>query len=186
MPGLKKVVSISLTILFLFQFMGCYFLYIGLSHQSKIALMQRLDIDDYDVAESITLKIPLTLPYGVDSKDYERVNGEFEHKGEFYKLIKVKYKQDTLQVVCLKDKKEKKLVADLHHYVNLSTDWPTSSKQASRVLVITLAKDYISHSGIELISQSGWLLNIAFNQLQLTHLPSNFFPVLSPPPDFIS
>ena len=34
---------------------------------------------------------------------YERVNGEFEHNGEFFKLVKQKLENDTLNIVCIKD-----------------------------------------------------------------------------------
>jgi hypothetical protein len=45
--------------------------------------------------ETILLKIPVAVPYQIDSEGYERVDGEFEHQGEFYRLVKQKYQNDT-------------------------------------------------------------------------------------------
>src|SRR6188768_2695621 len=98
----------------------------GLRYQAKSEISQRLDDEQYSAAETITFEIPLTVPYGFDSKDYERVDGEFEHNGEFYKMIKQKLFHDTLYIVCINNKVEKELVADMANFVKLSTDLPTS------------------------------------------------------------
>ncbi len=147
--------------------------------------MERLDADDYDSSETITFAVPLAMPYGADYKDYERVNGEFELKGNFYKLVKQKFEHDTLFVVCVNDKKEKKLVSDLNDYVKLINDLPSSSQQTSKVLLNSIAKDYIPHTTLQLISEAGWILNFTFSQQHSQQLLINSLPVLSPPPDFI-
>jgi hypothetical protein len=156
-----------------------------LSHQSKLTLIERLDADDYDTSETITFAVPLSMPYGVDYNEYERVNGEFEHNGNFYKLVKQKFQNDTLFVVCVNDKKEKKLVSDLSDYVKLTNDLPSSSQPTSKLLLNSFTKDYVSHTALQLISEAGWILNFTFIQQHSQMLLINSLPILSPPPDFI-
>ena len=78
---LKKLISISLILIFLFQFIGYYFVNMGLRYQAKTEIAKRLEAERYSESETITFKVPLAVPYGFDSKDYERVDGEFEHNG---------------------------------------------------------------------------------------------------------
>lgn len=156
-----------------------------MSHQSKLTLIERLDADDYDTSETITFAVPLSMPYGVDYNDYERVNGEFVYNGNFYKLVKQKFQHDTLFVVCVNDKKEKKLVSDLNDYVKLTNDLPSSSQPTSKLLLNSFTKDYVSHTTLQLISEAGWILNFTFSQQHSQPLLINSLPILSPPPDFI-
>jgi hypothetical protein len=156
---------------------------LGLRYHAKTEISQRLDAELYSESEMITFKVPLVVPYGVDSKDYERIHGEFEHNGEFYKLVKQKLLNDTLYVVCLNNQTEKKLVTDMTNFIKLSTDLPTSSKDHSKVLT-NLLKDYVSQSSIELVSQKGWSLNRAYFTQPSDRLLETDFSILSPPPRF--
>jgi hypothetical protein len=154
---------------------------LGLRYHAKTEISQRLDAELYSESEMITFKIPLAVPYGVDSKDYERINGEFEHNGEFYKLVKQKLLNDTLYVVCLNNQTEKRLVTDMTNFIKLSTDLPTSSKDHSKVLT-NLLKEYVSQSSIELISQKDWSLSCTFFSQPSDRLLETDFSILSPPP----
>ena len=155
----------------------------GLRYQAKTEISQRLDAEHYSESETVTFQIPLTVPYGVDSWDYERVNGEFEHNGEFYKLVKQKLLHDTLYVVCINNKTEKKLVSEMADFMKLSTDLPTSSKDNSKVLT-NLLKDYVSESAVELVEQSGWSSSRTFFSTLSDRLVETDFSILSPPPRF--
>ena len=178
---LKKLISISLILVFLFQFIGYYFLNMGLRYKAKTEISQRLDAEQYSDAETITFEIPLAVPYGFDSKNYERVNGEFEHNGEFYKLVKQKLFHDTLYVVCFNNKAEKALVSDMANFVKLSTDLPSSSKDNSRALN-NLIKEYVSQPSIEVVAQKGLPLHLTFFAQSSDQLLETDFSVLSPPP----
>ena len=75
----------------------------GLRYQNNVEMLEKLDLEDYNEAEMITVKIPISVPYASDSEEFERVDGLFEHKGEFYRLVKQRLFLDTLYVVCVKD-----------------------------------------------------------------------------------
>ncbi|HEY5750622.1 MAG TPA: hypothetical protein VIU12_31385 [Chryseolinea sp.] len=179
---MKKIFSIALLFVFLFQFVGYYFVYLGLRHQAKTEMISRLDARDYSQEETVTLKIPFALPYWMDSKDYERVDGEFQHEGQFYKLVEQKLEKDTLYVVCIRDTHEKKLFDTMSDYAKLANDLPTSSHQTLKLLS-GLMKDYVPGSSQHEITLSqGWTQECSYAEPSFTLL-SQTSPVFSPPPE---
>ncbi|MEO7990696.1 MAG: hypothetical protein ABI663_14205 [Chryseolinea sp.] len=169
---------------FVFQMVGYYFVYLGLRFQANTEMAQRLDIESYTDEETITIKIPFTLPYWSDSKDFERVNGEFVHNGEFYKLVKQELRNDTLHVVCIHDFKEKRNFNFMAGFAKLSADAPVSSKQALK-LFGSLLKDFVPSSNSISSTKPLALTHITYASKQFS-LIAAAYPVLSPPPDFIS
>src|SRR4051812_47548891 len=99
----------------------------ALRYHANEELQKHLDTNDYAAGESVVIKIPMTLPYQATSAAFERVNGEFEHKGEFYQLVKQKLENDTLSIVCIKDYKEKQIVTTMTDFTKQSNDIPTSA-----------------------------------------------------------
>ena len=146
-------------------------------------MIQRLDQENYSVGETITIKMPFTLPYQMDGKEFERVNGEFEYNGEYFKLVKQRVDRDTLYIVCIKDHNEKKLFNFIADIVKISTDLPTSPQQTMKLLG-SLAKDYMPMAPVEMVTQQGWSLKYGYAPQHFNLLVKDF-PVFSPPPDFI-
>ena len=65
-------------------------------------LEARLDKQQYDENDLISVKTPLNLPY-YSSSAFERVSGEISVKGVIYKYVKRRVYNDTLEVLCIKD-----------------------------------------------------------------------------------
>lgn len=152
----------------------------GVRYHAKTELMLRLDSKDYSHDETITLKIPFALPYWIDSKTYERVDGEFQYKDEFYRLVEQKLEKDTLYIVCIKDLNEKKLFGAMSDYVKLTNELPASSQHTLK-LIGSLMKDYIKRVQTEISLSQGWSREYTFAEpvCRLLRLPS---PVNAPPP----
>ena len=111
--------------------------------QARIALNEKIDNDQYKDNQTVTIKISLALPYPVQQNKYERVDGNFEHQGEFYKLVKQKYSNDTLYVVCIKSADEKKAFKVFSDFVKLSTDQTSSTPNSQNSkTIISIIKDY--------------------------------------------
>lgn len=113
---------------FLFNVGGYYLVFIGLHHRSDRLLSKRIEANAYDVNETIELKIPVTLPYPLQQNGFERVDGKFEHQGTFYKLVKQKFENDTLYIVCIRDIESKQIANTLKDYVAKTNDLPQNSK----------------------------------------------------------
>jgi hypothetical protein len=128
--------------LFLFNVIGYYGIYMAMTRQANIAIDRQIDNDEYEADQTVTIKIALTLPYPVQQNNFERIQGDFEHQGEFYKLVKQKYLNDTVYIVCIKNNGEKKAFKVFSDFVKLSTDQSSSSTSQHAKVLANLIKDY--------------------------------------------
>jgi hypothetical protein len=176
----KRLVAIIMLFLFLLNVMGYYGIFVGLRHINVQELVQKLDDNSYKESETTTFKIPLTVPYYTDSRDFERVNGEFEHNGEVYRLVKQKLSQDTLQIVCVKDNESKKINQVLTDYVKTFTDKPGQSKQNAKSLQV-LIKDFIAFSVTITSNSFGWEHTTDFTSTIQSFDPSFSSSIIHPP-----
>lgn len=181
---LKKLFAISLLSVFLFHSMGYYLVFLGFRYQANAEMAQRINAEQYGKEETITFKIPLVVPYYTDSKDYQRADGAFQQKGEFFKLVKQKLDRDTLYVVCIKDSREKALVAVMTDFVRMSNDLPGATQDALK-LAGTFSKDYEPASSLFTFACSGWCRIIIFPATNFQLLTIDL-PVFAPPPDLFS
>lgn len=183
---MKRVLSIVLVVVFLFNVIGYYGIYVAMLSQARTALNEKIDSDQYKDDQTVTIKIPLTLPYPGQQDEYQRVEGDFEHQGEFYKLVKQKYLNDTLYVVCIKNIEEKKAFKVFSDLVKLSTDQsssPTNSQNAKTI--VNIIKDYNPVvEQIHLAPRQVIDLAISFTFFSTTIL-SQDLAVFSPPPKSI-
>lgn len=150
--------------IFLFNIGGYYLVFWALRYQTTLEVTSRLDEEDYSNDETIELKIPLSIPYLFHPRGFERVHGKFEHKGEFYQLVKQKLQNDTLYVICYKDHQTKNLMNTMTDYVSLSNDLPGTAKKAMNFLG-KLLKDFESGPDVALVGSNTWCLDLTFSFL---------------------
>lgn len=159
--------------------MGYYAIFLGLQYKNKVAMTARLDAEQYDDSQTITIEIPITVPYMTDDADFKRVDGIFEYKGEFYRLVKQRYAKETLTVVCIKDTENKRINEAMSDYVMSFTD--TGDDQDSKV-TITFIKDYIPQTFSILRSSIGWQKDVV-NTMSISNLIPTFTASVIHPPE---
>jgi len=181
----KKVLAILLLVVFLFNVGGYYIFFWGLDYSAKTTLTQRLDSGNYSELETFEFKIPLNIPYPIQSQSrgFDRAHGAFEHNGEFYELVKQKFENDTLYVVCVKNEKKHHLAQAFKKYARISTDAEGSS-QAGNDLVSKLVKDFNTPSLSESITADGWSRTLLYAGLAVAIIKMAS-EVVSPPPNSI-
>jgi hypothetical protein len=165
---------------FLFNVGGYYVVFLGLRYETDQKLTARLDADLYDRDATIELKIPVTLPYPIYSEGFKRVDGRFEHKGEFYKLVKRKFENDTLYIVCIRDHETRELVSTMADYTRLTQSFPTNNEKAQNLLS-KLAKDFFNRIDLALVHQGGFIADVPFFELTV-QFEQLALPIDSPPP----
>lgn len=178
---MKKVFSIAFLLLLFFNIGGYYLVFYSLQYKVSYELTKQFDAGDYADDETVTLKIPIALPYPIHTNGFERVNGAFEYKGEPYKLVKQKLEGDTLYVVCFKDQQAKKILNAFSDFAKFSNDIPVSSKSPITFMGKML-KDYQPGTQPEIIKQDGWCMSTFFSETTVG-LPQHELPVYSPPPE---
>lgn len=159
--------------------MGYYAVFLGLQYKHRLAMTAKFDAGMYDEAQTITLEIPMAVPYLADDEEFKRVDGSFEYEGEHYRLIKQKYSKDALIVVLAKDSENKRISELMSNYVLSFTD--TSDEQDSH-LTITFIKDYIPETFSVLTTSLGWQSEVVENYSS-PNLESTFTVSVIHPPE---
>lgn len=153
---MKRVVAIVFLVVFLFNVGGYYILFWGLHIKAKARLSARLESGDYAELQTYEFKIPLSIPYPLQSRGFDRAYGTFEFNGEFYVLVEQKLERDTLFVVCVKNDKREKLTDAFEKYARVSNDTGHSATQAGNDLLGKLVKDFNPPSVADVTKTGGW------------------------------
>lgn len=177
---MKRIVSITFVIIILLNTMGYYGVFLGLNYRHDVAMSKALDADNYNTSNTITIRVPLSIPYMPDQADFERVNGQFKHEGELYRMVKQRYSNDTLTVVCIRDTEHKKIDLALADFVKTFTDKATDSNPTAKVAV-SFIKDYLPTS-IQINSATdGWELRVTHNLNDQNLIPTFSASIVHPP-----
>lgn len=177
---MKRSLTIVLLVLFLLNVLGYYGVFMGLQFANEKEMQALFDDDNFMPEEEITIKVPITIPYANDSREFTRVDGEFEYQGETYRMLKQRYISDTLYIVSVKDNTSKEIKQALTDYVKSFTDKPSSEKSSSKT-VQNFIKDYISSSTVLHSEQCGWS-NVLMHGALTSIYESLAIQLNSPPP----
>jgi hypothetical protein len=178
---LKKAFALLLLFTFLFNVGGYYIVFWGLRFQADQQLIKRLDADQYLPEETFEIKIPVTLPYPIQATDFQRVDGNFEHNGEVFKLVKQKLQNDTLYVVCIRNHQVEQLKITLTDYVELTNSLPGTNQKALNFLG-KLVKDFCSQQDFNFLHDSSFTTTSRFAETSLSFC-SPVMQILAPPPE---
>ncbi|HEY2725810.1 MAG TPA: hypothetical protein VGI61_01445 [Parafilimonas sp.] len=143
---MKKIATILLLSLLLFNFIGYRFVFNALQAKADKELTANLDRNNYNEADLITITVPLSMPYLTDSKDFERKDGEIILNGKIYHYVKQKISNGNLILKCLPDVQKMQLQTAKNDFFKNQTDLQnnSSSKKSNdngRVIKLVLS-DY--------------------------------------------
>jgi len=162
--------------------MGYYGIFVGMHYSNDQAMRRTLDADVYDQSQSITLKVSVSIPYMPDQVDFSRATGKFEHQGHLYRIVKQRYAQDTLTVICVRDIEHEKIDTMLTDYVKTFTDNAThESKGTGSKFSITFIKDYLPGSFCIRSTCDGWSAEVVLTTNRGTLVPSFTSSIVHPP-----
>lgn len=123
---MKKIFSILLLAVHLFNIGAYSLLFNALIQQSDKELTQKLDSDLYSKADLIELKISLNLPYQTNRSEYERFDGNINFNGMHCNYVMRKVKNDTLYILCIPNHKKTQLYDAQSDYQKLVNDTPSN------------------------------------------------------------
>ena len=180
-PKVKRLISIAFVLLLLLNVMGYYGLFVGLEYRNDVAMNRRFESNQYSESRTVTIKIPLVVPYFGSSDEFQRVDGKFEHEGHIYRLIKQRYSNDTLTVVCYRDLQDGKLNEAFTDYVKTFRGNSNEDSSNSK-LTITLIKDYLPQTFAIVNNCFGWQSDVLLHSTPVTFI-SSFSPSFVHPPE---
>tara|TARA_R110000850_G_scaffold133220_6_gene254364 strand:+ start:1023 stop:1436 length:414 start_codon:yes stop_codon:yes gene_type:complete len=127
------------------------------------------------------IEIPLSAPYMANQEQFQPTNTSFEKDGQYFRAIKQRYQNDTLQIVVVPDTDRKMLDNTVKKWISFLIDDETSHDQNGKVIIKLIAKDYIQPVKYELdFSQAhNYLDSLVFGFFQYT---DPFFQLDSLPP----
>lgn len=118
---MKKLVATGLLVAILFNIVGYRIFFLYLEREANLRIESKIETLSHLDRELITVKIPINLPYQIDWKGFERVDGEVSVNGKIYRYVKQRVYRDTLILLCLNDKEKtslKKRAAEYFQQVN--------------------------------------------------------------------
>jgi len=155
-------------------------IFVSLQREHDATVTKILDAGSYDAAQTVTLKLPMSVPYMQDNEDFVRVDGVIEHEGEHYRLVKQKYTKDTLTVICIHDVERKKITNDMANYVKSFTDKAPGHNNSGKQ-VITFIKDFLPHYIVVTSLSLGWESNVQHQSFPVNMIASFEASVIHPP-----
>jgi hypothetical protein len=122
----RKIASILLLALLVFNWVGYQFMSSCLQDRADARLRSDLDANKYDETDLISIKVPANyLSSYVHSNQFERVDGKVDIEGVQYNYVKRRIVNDSLEFLCIPSRavtqiqsaKDEffKLVNDLQH-----------------------------------------------------------------------
>jgi sulfur relay (sulfurtransferase) DsrC/TusE family protein len=143
----KQLATILLLLLLLFNFVGYRLLFDVLQQKANKELVAKLDNNQYNDADLITLTVPLSMPYLADSKDFERKGGEIAIGGKIYHYVKQKISHGNLILKCVPDEQKMHLQNAKDNFFKLANELQNNSNTKnsgdhSQVIKLVIS-DYI-------------------------------------------
>lgn len=177
---MKRIIAITLASIVLLNTMGCYLIFLGFHYHNDLAMSKALDSEIYDQSNTISIKVPVSIPYMPYQSGFQKVSGQFKHNGELYRMVKQRYDNDTLIVVCLRDTNHKKIDLALAEHVRTYSDNATDSKPPSKA-TIGFIKDYLPISFSINSANEGWVMRVIHNLHYRNLIPTFSSSIIHPP-----
>lgn len=89
------------------------------------------------------MEIPLAAPYMSNQEDFQPTNTKFEKDGKYFRAIKQRYQNDTLQIVYVPDTARKALVSTVKNWISSLTDDALPQDQNGKTQLKLFVKDYM-------------------------------------------
>ena len=143
---MKRIASILLIALLLFNWYGYRFLFNYLQNKAEAELNAKIDVNDYDESQLVEIKVPIDIPYQYTSTDFERSYGEIEHDGQIYSYVKRKIEDGFLILKCIPNIQKEKIKEAKHLMVKINNgiEQDQNGKTSSPLTKIfkSLSNDY--------------------------------------------
>ncbi|HXB43261.1 MAG TPA: hypothetical protein VNV85_04360 [Puia sp.] len=147
---MKHIASILLLIVLLFNFVGYRLFSSYLEDKANDRLEAKLDKNDYDDLQLISLKIPVTqLSYYNNSSQFERIDGQIEVSGVQYKYVKRRIYNDSVELLCIPNQTAMSLRSAKDEFFRLVNDLQQTGQ----------SKKSDSHSSFKNFSVDNYTLN---------------------------
>jgi hypothetical protein len=181
---MRKSASIILLLILLFNMIGYRAWFYYAEKKADAVMEARIDKDQYDDNDLVTLQIPLYNPYQLEQKTFERANGEVNINGKTFKYVKRKIYDGNLILLCIADNHKtvlKKAKSELGNGVNDLA----GNNRGSRLQKDFSGNDYINQYGSMGVWEYGSTI-FQFHSFNIINLTDPHISSPGKPPKYIA
>ncbi len=131
-------------------------------------------------AQEVIVEIPVNVPYMAQAKDWEKADGQFEYKGETYRITKQKLTLDAVYIACVKDNEASRINQQLEDFAQTFSDQQRGGKQNTKAFP-GFIKEYVSAVITVKASSPGYWIMTSYNSEAQVLVPSYFASIIHPP-----
>lgn len=140
---MRKAVAIALLLCFAAYHFGYYAFYYSYQYSIERDWEDRIYGEKLGSVEERLMEIPLSAPYMSNQEEFQATNTSFEKDGRYFRAIKQRYQNDTLQIVYVPDTARRALVSTVKNWISSLTEDALPQDQNGKMLLKLFAKDYI-------------------------------------------
>ena len=132
----------------------------------------KIDRNQYNEADLVSIKVSLNLPYYTGSQEFERVYGSINIKGVDYEYVKRRVYADTLELLCLPNHQKTKLNTVSSEITKAATDAANSPAKKSVHLKTLLPDCFVQQT--EQVVFASLTLGQTYSPAHATLLPGDY------------
>ncbi|MEB2776189.1 hypothetical protein SYJ56_12775 [Algoriphagus sp. D3-2-R+10] len=140
---MKKALSILLLACFVMYHFGYYAFYFSYDQHLESKWEDLIYSESSLEADERLIEIPLSMPYMANQEEFQTTNTPYEKNGKYYRAIKQRYQNDTLQLIVLPDAKRRVLDNTVKKWISVITEDELPQDHNSSITVKFFVKDYI-------------------------------------------
>lgn len=180
---MKKSLSIFLFSCFVLYHFGYYAFYFSYNQHLESKWKDVIYGERSIEAVEELIEIPLTMPYMANQEEFQATNTSYENNGSYYRVIKQRYQNDTLQLIVLPDSERLVLKNTLKKWISVVTEDELPQDEDSSFQNIFFVKDYIqpvpfcfkAFVNKKLNSDIGFVAYFYLNPIHSIHSPPPLF-----------
>ncbi len=101
-------------------------------NKAEIQLASLIDENNYNESDLISIKVPASLPYGVNSSNFERTDGNIDINGVSYKYVKRRFYQDSLELLCIPNIEKTGIKNARDEFYKLANDFVSNNSSSKK------------------------------------------------------
>ena len=183
---MRKPASAILLIILLFNMVGYRAWFYYAEQKADAAMEASLNQDQYNDKDLVAITVPLNNPYLLDTKTFERVDGEIMYQGKMMKYVKRNVANGRLTLLCIADTPKMVLTKAKAQYGNLANEPAGSSNGGSKS---GMQKSFSSgdYESQEIFSATAYFqsADLSVSSLFLTQLKAGHVCPSGKPPELI-
>lgn len=101
-------------------------------NKADVKLATLIDENNYNESELISIKIAANLPYGVNSSNFERTDGNVDINGVNYKYVKRRFYKDSLELLCIPNIEKTGIKNARDEFYKLANDFISNNNSSKK------------------------------------------------------